>query len=603
MYKNINLISFLFRIMVVILFCVVSCGDPSGPGDDEEDYDGEPIFLVRGQSRTDDYSGTIWYYFNSSVLCNYEILLFDVDSGSYTGNSTISLYHSDMETPFFENQGDGIKSISSNTCERIYIKIENGHGNYNIGYNIDNTSPPETWTLMLYMSTDQDVDYIHRIQELINGYHVNCNINIIILLDKRVAIDFGLDGFDFDDTRMFVINTQGVHRISGANEFPEITEESVYEANMRDANTLKKFINYCKANYPAKYNSLFIFGLGSAAGGVCDDGYGVNDRLHPGEISAVLDNTHSVDLLVFAACIMGNLETAYQYRKDPGNSGFSADYMIGPPCHIWPYERMDLVLERINTEGGTNGETEVLTGGEEQIYSPYELLPPDLAKIIVEEYRDAMYGLSDALGDVNKMSCYDLTQVTDVKNAVDNLAECLYGNNEKYVEDIRDDETKVSYYYYSNPDPDEEIIERKYTPYYELYDICYAIANDMDDNFSNETKDAASETLTSIGNLIKYSYYGSNTENKYGLSIFFTNGDDEYEGHYIFEYQWWYNADRVDESDYGNIPEKNYYGEIASCRDGATAGNNDVENWFELLDAWYDTGGNGVDGGVNGYQY
>jgi hypothetical protein len=44
------------------------------------------------------------------------------------------------------------------------------------------------------------------------------------------------------------------------------------------------------------------------------------------------------------------------------------------------------------------------------------------------------------------------------------------------------------------------------------------------------------------------------------------------------------------------------YGHYLWCADGATPRNNKVENWFELLDSWFDTG-NGKEGGLNNYQW
>jgi clostripain len=52
---------------------------------------------------------------------------------------------------------------------------------------------------------------------------------------------------------------------------------------------------------------------------------------------------------------------------------------------------------------------------------------------------------------------------------------------------------------------------------------------------------------------------------------------------------------------YSPLPVPGVHGRLAFCRDGATAGNGKVENWFELLDSWYDAGAAG--GGANGYSH
>jgi clostripain len=51
---------------------------------------------------------------------------------------------------------------------------------------------------------------------------------------------------------------------------------------------------------------------------------------------------------------------------------------------------------------------------------------------------------------------------------------------------------------------------------------------------------------------------------------------------------------------YSPLPVDGVYGRLSWCRDGATAGNGKVENWFELLDAWFDAAG---EPGTNGYSH
>ncbi len=45
------------------------------------------------------------------------------------------------------------------------------------------------------------------------------------------------------------------------------------------------------------------------------------------------------------------------------------------------------------------------------------------------------------------------------------------------------------------------------------------------------------------------------------------------------------------------------YGKYAWCIDGATPGNGEVENWFELMDAWFDSAEADEPGGSNGYAW
>ena len=44
------------------------------------------------------------------------------------------------------------------------------------------------------------------------------------------------------------------------------------------------------------------------------------------------------------------------------------------------------------------------------------------------------------------------------------------------------------------------------------------------------------------------------------------------------------------------------YGRWAWCADGATEANGTAENWFEMLDCWFDGAGDGA-AGRNGYRW
>ena len=81
------------------------------------------------------------------------------------------------------------------------------------------------------------------------------NLNLIVLIDR--SSDYTSDdevlGEDFSDTRMYKIEHKKAIRISGNSEFPEITTNSNYEANMGDKeSSFKGFTN----RNEALFNSL-----------------------------------------------------------------------------------------------------------------------------------------------------------------------------------------------------------------------------------------------------------------------------------------------------------------------------------------------------------
>ncbi len=61
--------------------------------------------------------------------------------------------------------------------------------------------------------------------------------------------------------------------------------------------------------------------------------------------------------------------------------------------------------------------------------------------------------------------------------------------------------------------------------------------------------------------------------------------------------QSWYNS-----IDTTAIKDNYLYGKLSWCKDNQTPEINDVGNWFELLDCWFDNS-NDETGGVNRYQW
>jgi clostripain len=152
-----------------------------------------------------------------------------------------------------------------------------------------------------------------------------------------------------------------------------------------------------------------------------------------------------------------------------------------------------------------------------------------------------------------------------------------------------------------------------YVPYFDLYDLCERIRDDVG-NFDvtiTGSEGLADNVMTAVDSLVVYSFAGMNfdfntftgtfTNGKNGIHIFCPDGDRSYtsptygvQRHWYF--QGWYNSIDIDE----NINDG--YGNLAWCADDAAIGNNTVENWFEMLDYWFDTS-NTSSGGLNYYQY
>lgn len=108
--------------------------------------------------------------------------------------------------------------------------------------------------------------------------------------------------------------------------------------------------------------------------------------------------------------------------------------------------------------------------------------------------------------------------------------------------------------------------------------------------------------MTAVDAMVLYSFANSDfttfEAGKSGVHIFFPDGDANYYGEIHWLFQWWYNA--LDLSQYEAY---GVYGNLAWCKDDATAVNNTVENWFELLDSWFDISNEDDENNLNIYQY
>ncbi len=477
-------------------------------------------------------------------------------------------------------------------------------------------------TIMYYCDADNNLEssLLEDIAEMKTG--IKDGTKVIALVDRipNYSSNSTILGENFTDTRLYEIayneeeQTGKATRISGGSEFAEITEVSNYEANMGDANTLAKFIDFCKANYSARKYALIMSNHGGGVRteedaetadlnkAVCWDDTNGHDTLYTGEISDVLELSHSVDLLGYDACLMGSAEIAYQYR--PGNGGFEAQVMVASAPTEWGNGwRFDNILERIKVTNDTdNGENDLTMGEQEKYYSPNTMTMLELGGIIVEEQRDSTSARTD-----QQLSCYDLSHAGNVKTSVDAFAKALHTGNSN-LENIRGNIMAPNVIHYFRPYSSSEQINY---PFFDLYDLAKR-TNEDDVNYSQVIRDKAAEVMTAVDNLVAYSFAGSKfngfTDSQNGVSIFFPKGDnnawiyDQVAKKYVqirhWSQQWWYNPLDTTVS----MGEGKYYGKIKWCADGLNPTIDDVGNWFELLDSWYDSS-NDANGGLNRYQW
>jgi clostripain len=170
-----------------------------------------------------------------------------------------------------------------------------------------------------------------------------------------------------------------------------------------------------------------------------------------------------------------------------------------------------------------------------------------------------------------------LRQAGAVKEAVDALAVTLAKTDSKgaFLE-LRNASSEVRLMSYSADGS-----------YVDLYDLCRRVAGS--DRFAEPVRSAATGVMNAVEHMMIASFgmsaYKQFEAGKNGVFVVLASGKPD-----CWKQFRWYTPLRGD---------RRSYGKWSFLQDGATPGNGIIENWFELLDAWFDVADKG---GINGYQ-
>lgn len=461
----------------------------------------------------------------------------------------------------------------------------------------------KTWTIMYYGDADCDLEsfLMEDLAEMKAGFVNGYGVNLIVLIDRHpnsgypYSDDSSTFGSDFSDTRLYKITQGSYERLGGGTQFPDISADgsSTYEANMGDAVTLKNFIQYCKENYPATDYALILSNHGGGtkkkSSSLSEDDAGAtetvptakeichdvtsNDYLYTAEISDVLTSTDSVQLFGLDACFMSSVEFAFQFRNDDSNTGFKAEIIVASAPRLWA-----LGWDYVSIFGNLHRES----------VDPTYMSPSLFGELIIETQKS-----STRFNSGQSLTCIDLSKVKTVKVAVELLAKSVQ-NKKDDMQTLRGNGTTGSVLCYFTKSSSTDWLNY---PYFDLYNL--AVAVNSSSSFDVTIKNNASAVMAAVDEMVLYSFgnsaYSGFVAGKSGVHIFFPDGDSTSgtTPNIHWSYQKWYNA---------ITPSSGGYGKLAWCINGATATTDNVGNWFELLDSWYDTS-NEPGGGLNGYQW
>lgn len=414
------------------------------------------------------------------------------------------------------------------------------------------------WTILMYGAVDNSADepFVAFTDKLRRAIDDDPGIELIVYIDRSANHKKRATylGDDFTSTRLYRIKKDSVERLSGGDLFPQLTKDNDVNLNSADPANLQRFIAWGKATFPAQRYGMLIYSHANGKTMCPDDRAGADMCI--AESSTKVTAKERVDFLALELCNMGGIEIAYQWR--PGNGGFEADVLLAIP-NAGPPLDWHRAFRRIRSPGHAPVEGSAL--------DPAKMTAADFGKLVIEEgYRGRKtHEVPGGEGSHESAGCYDLHKAAAVKKAVDQLAQALAKSQSKdaFVE-LRNARTSDRLIAYNGEDS-----------YVDLYDLGRRIAGS--DRFAPHVRAAANDVMTNVQEFMLGSFGMSAFEHfepgKHGVFIVVPSGRPNCWRHYR-----WYTPTRGEPANTGHW---------SFLKDGATPNNGVVENWYELLESWF----------------
>jgi clostripain len=457
--------------------------------------------------------------------------------------------------------------------------------------------PVRPWTLMIYGAADNNADgpILHFLDSIRTALDDDPGMELILFIDrhKEYSDDESSLGADFSGARIYRLRKDTAELLD-ANEFFAGMSSEDLEIDSADPRNIGAFVAFCKQRFPARNYGLMIY---SHANGctMCPDEESDSSMYIP-QLTDEVDEDASVDFLALELCNMAGIEISYQWR--PGNGGFSADVLVAIP-NAGPPLDWDRAFARIRSAGhaGQDGSK----ADRSDLFDPAQLTPAAFGQLVIEEGYLGRLAMAKRLGSHadeiahEAAACYDLTKVKAVKRSIDAFAVALAaaGNSKAVLEYLRGPTEDATVMNYSG----NRFGKR---PYPDLYDLCLKASMSVD--LSDEVRAAAKSVCGTVDEFVLASFgmqgFDGFEPGKNGVFIVFPDGDapsGQVAGGRVWGELDWYTPLAAESDD-------EPYGRWAFLADGATAGNGKVENWFELLDSWFDDTSHGPSG-CNSYAW
>jgi len=204
------------------------------------------------------------------------------------------------------------------------------------------TLSDDTWTIMGYFVGDGNREWQSATNldqmELVNT--AGTPVNLLALLDRHPDTGYGFwdakipsSGSDWTDTRWGPVVYDGIAWDGTTANFATVMQPldpSRPELNMGDPATLVDFVRQAMAAAPAKHYAIWFYDHGNMGGFGQDESSG-GDGLNLSELQSAFDDLPFVDVVLFDACLMQDIEVATELVDDVGYLMASQSERWGKP--------------------------------------------------------------------------------------------------------------------------------------------------------------------------------------------------------------------------------------------------------------------------------
>lgn len=336
----------------------------------------------------------------------------------------------------------------------------------------------ETWTVMVYLNADNDLEP-YSILNVNQMERIGSTDKVKIVVQWDRSPGFSIEDGDWTGTRRYLIQRDTTNAIAS----PVL--EDMGEQDMGDPQVMKDFINWAQTNYPADKYCLVIWNHGSGWRSVkptaCitsrnisfDDTSGTSIRTT--DLPDILRSAiEPIDVVAMDASLMQMLEVAYELKNTAGLLVGSEE---SPPGDGYVYDKWLGPL----------------------VADP-QLSPLALAQIITDSYVQS-YEKSFAVTE----SVVDLSKISQVAFALDDFAAALIPYAVSHAAELRAARENAQYYSY-----DEYM-------YKDLLDYAKRVEQAIG---SASVSSAYSSLVNAMGQAVLYeAHAGNSVENSHGLSI------------------------------------------------------------------------------------